>query len=125
MAKKSSIKWTFSSMLSLLLAVIMVSGAGAANLAQDQPPESASSQIEVVSPYYSYENITTADGSELTAHIINGPSHPLPEYEAERTASMTTTEPEGTLANFPSYSWVFGCSAVSGAMIAAWYDRGA
>ena len=37
---------------------------------------------------------------------------------------MTTIAPEGTLANFPSYSWVFGCSAVSGAMIAAWYDRG-
>ena len=37
---------------------------------------------------------------------------------------MTTIEPEGSLANFPSYDWVFGCSAVSGAMIAAWYDRG-
>ncbi|MEA4959829.1 MAG: cadherin repeat domain-containing protein, partial [Anaerolineaceae bacterium] len=27
-------------------------------------------------------------------------------------------------ANFPAYTWVFGCSAVSGAMIAAYYDRG-
>ena len=37
---------------------------------------------------------------------------------------MTTIAPEGTIANFPSFDWVFGCSAVSGAMIAAYYDRG-
>ena len=37
---------------------------------------------------------------------------------------MTTIEPEGIIANFPSFDWVFGCSAVSGAMIAAYYDRG-
>ena len=36
---------------------------------------------------------------------------------------MTEVEPEGTIANFPSYKWVFGCSAVSGAMISAYYDR--
>ncbi len=122
---QNSIKRTFSSILSLLLAVVLVNGAGAANLTQDQPPETPTSQIEVVSPYYSFENITTTDGTEVTAHIINGPSQPLPEFEAERLASMTTVEPQGTLANFPSYSWVFGCSAVSGAMISAWYDRGA
>ncbi len=102
----NSIKRTFSSILSLLLAVVLVNGAGAANLTQDQPPETSTSQIVVVSPYYSFENITTANGSEVTAHIINGPSQPLPEFEAERLASMTTIEPQGTLANFPSYSWV-------------------
>ena len=32
-------------------------------------------------------------------------------------------KPEGIIPNFPSYSWVFGCTAVSAAMIAAYQDR--
>jgi len=124
MTKRRIFKNILSSFSALLIAIAFVSGAGAVGLTQDFPPENGNSQVEVVSPYYSYENITTPDGVQLTRHIINGPSEPLPEFEAERQASITTVEPQGTLANFPSYDWVFGCSAVSGAMIAAWYDRG-
>jgi len=107
-----------------LVSIALIGNAGAASLAQDPPPEAISSQIEVISPYYSIEHLTTPDGTQLTGSIINGPPQPLPEYEAERQASMTTIAPQGTLANFPSYNWVFGCSAVSSAMVAAWYDRG-
>lgn len=115
--------------ISLIVAAILISlmlfgNTSSAAQAQTEPPDDASSQIQVVSPYYSYQNFTTAEGAELTAHIINGSSEPLPEFEAERQASITAVQPEGTLANFPSYKWVFGCSAVSGAMISAWYDRG-
>ena len=117
-------KTFLSALMALLITIAFVGSAGAASLAQDPPPMNGDSQIEIISPYYSIEHLTTADGTQLTGSIINGPPHPLPEYEAERQASMTTITPQGTLANFPSYSWVFGCSAVSGAMIAAWYDRG-
>lgn len=117
-------KTFLSALIAILISFTLIGSAGAANLAQAQPPQSTPPQIEVISPYYSIEHLTTSDGTQITGSIISGPPHPLPEFQVERTASMTTIAPEGSLANFPSYSWVFGCSAVSGAMIAAWYDRG-
>ncbi len=120
----SPFKTFLSTLMAVLISLTLIGSAGAANLAQAEPPQSSSSQIEVISPYYSIEHLTTSDGTQITGSIISGPPHPLPEFQAQRAASMTTIEPEGSLANFPSYSWVFGCSSVSGAMIAAWYDRG-
>lgn len=80
--------------------------------------------VEVFSPYYSEITTTQPDGSVLVQSIINGPSQPLPEYEEERLSSVRTEDQaEGVISNFPSYSWVFGCSAVSQAMIAAYHDR--
>ena len=67
---------------------------------------------------------TLADGSELVKHVINGPPNPPAGFEAERLVTMTFTSDAVILPNFPSYDWVFGCSAVAGAMIAGWYDRG-
>ena len=124
MGESRTIKTFFSIFMTFLVSIALIGNAGAASLAQDPPPEAISSQIEIISPYYSIEHLTTPDGTQLTGSIINGPPQPLPEYEAERQASMTTITPQGTLANFPSYNWVFGCSAVSSAMVAAWYDRG-
>ena len=123
MKTKRAVKAILSTLLALMVCTALLGSAAAAALAQDETPESGSPQIEVISPYYSEELITTPDGTQLTGSIINGPSKPLPEYQAEREASMTAIEPEGTIANFPSFSWVFGCSAVSGAMIAGYYDR--
>ena len=120
---KPAFKALFSALLTLMVCTALVGSAVAAALPQGETPESGSPQIEVISPYYSVELITTPDGAQLTRSIINGPSQPLPEYQAEREASMTAIEPEGTLGNFPSFDWVFGCSAVSGAMIAGYYDR--
>lgn len=125
MGTQRSIRSLISTIMAIVFLLSLAGNVGAASLAQDPPPINGSSQIEVISPYYSIEHLTTADGTQLTGHIINGPSRPLPEFEAERQALMTDIVPEGTLADFPSYDWVFGCSAVSGAMIAAWYDRGA
>lgn len=124
METSPSFKTFLSAFLAILISLALIGSAGAANLAQGEPPQSSSPQIEVISPYYSVVHLTTPDSIQLIGSIIGGPPHPLPEYQTEREASMTTIEPEGTLANFPSYSWVFGCSAVSGAMVAAWYDRG-
>jgi hypothetical protein len=81
--------------------------------------------VEVISPYFSIEHRTLADGTSVLGEIINGPPNPPAEYEAERIASFRPTAPATILPNFPSFSWVFGCSAVSGAMITTYYDRGA
>lgn len=79
---------------------------------------------EVFSPYYTEIRTTDANGRTLVKSIINGPRKPLPEYEDERLASIKSIdEAQGLIPNFPSYSWVFGCSAVSQAMITAYHDR--
>jgi hypothetical protein len=124
MHKKLARKVLLSPILTALL-LLSITGSTFANpLPQEIIPIGDNPQIEIINPYYSIEYLTTADGIPLSREIINGPSKPIPEYQAEREASMTTIEPEGIIANFPSFDWVFGCSAVSGAMIAAYYDRG-
>ena len=104
----------------LMVVVFLFTIAGSAK-AQDIPTDSSS--IEVINPYFSIEHKTLEDGTQIQGYIINGPPDPLPEFEAERAASVMPLPSRGTIANFPSYSWVFGCSAVSGAMIAAYYDN--
>jgi hypothetical protein len=91
-------------------------------------PEPGLSQTPVreeINPYFSIEHRTLSDGTPIAGYIINGPPTPLAEYEAERAASIKSTSAAVILPDFPSFNWVFGCSAVSGAMIAGYYDRGA
>ena len=124
MHKNFAQKVLLSPILTAIL-LLSITGSTFANpLPQEIVPNGDNPQIEIINPYYSIEYLTTADGIPLSREIINGPSKPIPEYQAEREASMTTIEPEGIIANFPSFDWVFGCSAVSSAMIAAYYDRG-
>ena len=101
--------------------------------AQDIPTDTTASEpavtetphTEVINSYFSIEYSTLSDGTSISGYIINGPPAPPPEYSAERLASIKPIPPTGVLPDFPSFSWVFGCSAVSGAMIAGYYDRGA
>lgn len=101
--------------------------------AQDIPTDTPASEpivtqtplIEVVNPYFSIEHTTLTDGTTISGYIINGPRTPLSEYKAERAASIMPIINAVILPDFPSYNWVFGCSAVSGAMIAGYFDRGA
>ena len=82
--------------------------------------EGQSLDTEVVNAYFSIRHTTLEDGTKVLVDIINGPSKP-PEGYSE---TLGTISPNAvTLASFPSYDWVFGCSAVSGAMHAAYYDR--
>jgi hypothetical protein len=90
-----------------------------------EPSVTATPLIEVIDPYFSIEHRTLSDGTPISGYIINGPPNPPVEYKAERMTSIMPTTTAVILPNFPSYSWVFGCSAVSGAMIAGYYDRGA
>ena len=100
--------------------------------AQDTPTDTPVSEpvvtethfTEVINPYFSIEHTTKSDGTQFSKYIINGPPGPPPGYEAERSAYIMPIINGVTLPDFPSYNWVFGCSAVSGAMIAGYYDRG-
>ena len=82
-------------------------------------------KIEVVNPYYSIEYKTLKDGTSISRHVIAGPPIPPSVDRHQRSATLAPSATAVTLADFPSYNWVFGCSAVSGAMIAGYYDRGA
>ena len=82
--------------------------------------------VQQVNPYYSTQTVTYSDGTSLTGHIISGPPKPPAGFEAESQA-VVLPDNEATVATalltVPTYNWVFGCSAVSGAMIAGYYDR--
>jgi len=80
----------------------------------------------MINEYFSTQTITYSDGTILVRNIIGGPPKPPPGYEHERTAvRLPEPNPEmGTNALIvPAFTWVFGCSAVSSAMIAGYYDR--
>ncbi|MFI5091178.1 MAG: fibronectin type III domain-containing protein, partial [Terriglobales bacterium] len=77
-------------------------------------------------PYFTTHTVTTPDGTKLEEHVIDGPPTPPPGYWLERSIVAL---PGPSLASgvntltVPAYEWSFGCSATSGAMIAAYDDR--
>ena len=126
-------------LLALLLVVIIqiaviVGAVRAANIPEDWPtkeiqptpiPEkpSSPSEIKVISPNYSVGRQILPGGKVLEVGIIGSPPNPPPGLEAQQIDFASLREDSVLLPNFPSYSWVFGCSAVSGAMIAGYYDQ--
>jgi len=76
--------------------------------------------------YYTASTVALADGTLVDGITINGPPSPPPGFEVERQA---VSLPEPNIAagvntlTVPAFTWVFGCSSVSGAMIAGYYDR--
>ena len=82
--------------------------------------------VQQVNPHYGTQTVTYADGTSLSRNIINGPPMPPPGYGFER-AAVSLPKPDKAMATstltVPAFNWVFGCSAVSGAMIAGYYDR--
>lgn len=119
--RTGAIRVIFRLVLLMVILGLLASPLGTAG-AQETPP--GETQVEVVSPYLTILRQFAADGNELEGYVINGPSKPPAEFAEEHAANAIQGEVEGTIANFPAYTWVFGCSAVSGAMIAAYYDRG-
>jgi hypothetical protein len=83
--------------------------------------------VSVTQEVFSENNVafhyTYADETQATLYGVNGPSSPPAAYQAERTASLAPVSGATAIPDFPSFSWVFGCGAVSGGMIAAYYDR--
>ena len=82
--------------------------------------------LQQVNAYFSTQATTYSDGSVLERAIINGPPKPPPGFLTRATVSLPAPVPEmgvNTLTDVPAFTWVFGCSAVSGSMIAGYYDR--
>ena len=79
------------------------------------------------SRYFSSSQVVLPDGRIVEKVVINGPPKPVPGFEHERQPAdlYKAYQAAGAmkiLDDVPKYQWVFGCSAVSAAMIAAYYD---
>jgi hypothetical protein len=86
--------------------------------------EVSSGPVQQINPYYSTQTTTYSDGTSIVRHIINGPSQPPAGFEPAAVALPAPNPAMGTASiTVPTYNWVFGCSSVSGAMIAGYYDR--
>jgi len=76
--------------------------------------------------YFSVTTETVQNGMDVDKTIINGPPVPPPGFEVQRQA-VSLPEPDSSASiktlTVPAFNWVFGCSSVSGAMIAGYYDR--
>ena len=76
--------------------------------------------------YFTVTTETVQNGMDVDKVIINSPPIPPPGFEIQRQA-VALPEPDSAaginILTVPAFNWVFGCSAVSGAMIAGYYDR--
>ena len=121
MKRQGIVLWLF------VLSVIVIIPAFTA-YAQDVTAKSPISKgsLQQINKYFSTQTTTYNDGTTLNKSIINGPPKPPPGYELEHaTVSLPEPRPEMGINTLtvPAFRWVFGCSAVSGAMIAGYHDR--
>lgn len=65
------------------------------------------------------------NGGLVSGTVINGPSKPPAGYDIQRrsVSMLSVNASTSKLLTAPAFSWVYGCSAVSGSMIAGYYDR--
>lgn len=76
--------------------------------------------------YYTINTGTLSNGTLVDEVIIIGPPVPPSGFAIERhpVSLPEPNRPAGIKTlTVPAYNWVMGCSAVSGAMIAAYYDQ--
>lgn len=112
------------------LVVLAVMIAASAFTAYAQPPALkipvAQGPVKQVNPHFSTQATTYSDGTVLERAAIHGPPKPPPGFIKRATALLPAPIPEmgvNALTDIPAFTWVFGCSAVSGSMIAGYYDR--
>jgi len=90
---------------------------------------SASSQEVVettqISPYCRTGTALQQDGETAGVVVIGGPPEPPAGFERPAVESPRPNSDAGVnvLSDVPAFSWCFGCSATSAAMIAGYYDR--
>ena len=76
--------------------------------------------------HFTYSVKTILDGQVLEDTFVNGSPTPPPGTETDRSPVKIkgAINPNSMVAlPVPAYEWTFSCGAVSGAMIAAYYDR--
>lgn len=76
--------------------------------------------------YFTSTVLRLNDGKLLEKRLISGPPKPPSGRDALRSATALPVPYKAmgiNTLNVPGYDWVFGCSAVSASMIAAFYDR--
>ena len=88
----------------------------------------ASSQDETTTRVYPYYTVHTImqKGTAIDEVIINGPPEPPPGTFRSFVAELPQPDQAqgiNSLSNVPAFTWSFGCSATSAAMIAGYYDR--
>lgn len=103
-------------------------GVSAETATETQAPPAVPKETATPAPndYFSTNTVLLSDGTSLDEMIINGPPTPPPGFSLERQAVTAGQILEAAGSNsliVPAYNWFFGCSATSGAMIAAYYDR--
>ncbi len=76
-------------------------------------------------PGYSVETIALPNGATIERAVIAGPPQPPAGIERIPVSPATESTAASKTLSVPAYEWSFGCSATSGAMIAAYYDRSA
>jgi hypothetical protein len=79
--------------------------------------------IVKINDYLSIQTLSLANGVTLIGTDIGGPPVPPPGTEAQRTVAEVVPQSAMTLPKVPAFTWVLGCSAVSSAMIAGYYDN--
>lgn len=118
----------------VLFLSLVICGSSAANAQADdkttatfQPITAQSTQVTSQQhSYFTSTKVTIREGVSLNKAMINGPPVPPPGSELER---LTVALPKSNTAmginilTVPAFTWVFGCSSVTGAMIAGYYDR--
>jgi hypothetical protein len=112
----------FGIIIALFGAGYLIFGVGVAPVVNAQGAEPPAPN----STYFISRTLTLGNGVSLTENIINGPPTPPPGYELERAAVVLprSNRPMASrILTVPAFNWVFGCSSVSGAMIAGYYDR--
>ena len=112
------------------LVVLSVMIAVSAFTAYAQPPvlkiPVSQGPVKQVNPHFSIQATTFSDGTVLERAAIHGPPKPPPGFLKRATTLLPAPMPEmgvNALTDVPAFNWVFGCSAVSGSMIAGYYDR--
>ena len=80
--------------------------------------------LQPTRPYFTKNEITLSNGIQIEETIIDGPPTPPPGIARPSVDVPEGLSVQGTgTLSVPAYGWSFGCSATSGAMIAAYYDQ--
>jgi len=119
--------------LAILLAAIIGSFAVVAFILNNQQPAVAYAQAKdtpvVANEFYTEEIITVNGNSQLEKISIHGSPHRPPRSQILANGGVIDKAPDpieiqsANTLTVPAYTWVLGCSSVSAAMIAGYYDR--